>query len=174
MKKESKIIGLLKKIDTFDESSLLNTHDDNELTLSDKKQKSYLYREGLGILTNRLTLFGTYLCIALSLLMLVIYHHFTAIIPAVISFGLIGTRLYMMKYYAEYSKANKNFGKHNGYGKTGAIEIAANMIWLILISFLGGINLIGYAFAVVFCMMSVISGFLHLIYFVQMNEVEIN
>lgn len=171
LKKPKKINGM----DLFDEKTLLNHPTDNipSLNLSKKKQKVAMSREGLGILTSRASLCGTYLSIAFSVIMLAVYHHLSAFIPFFIAMGLIASRVYMMRYFAKYARWEQNFGKHHKFAIASTVNIVANMIWLIAISILGGINLFGYLFAVIFCMMSVVSGFAHLIYFTRMNEYEV-
>ena len=171
LKKLKKIIG----IDLFDEKTLLNHPTDNipSLNLSKKKQKVAMSRQGLGILTSRASLYGTYLSIAFSLIMLGGYHHLSVLIPLFISVGLIASRVYMMRYFARYARWEQDFGKQHKFAIASTVNIVVNMIWLIAISILGGINLFGYLFAVIFCMMSVVSGFAHLIYFVRMNAYEV-
>lgn len=171
LKKLKKINGM----DLFDEKTLLNHPTDNipSLNLSKKKQKVAMSREGLGILTSRASLCGTYLSIAFSVIMLAVYHHLSAFIPFFIAMGLIASRVYMMRYFAQYARWEQNFGKQHRFAIASTVNIVANMVWLIAISTLSGINLFGYLFALIFCMMSVISGFAHLIYFVRMNEYEV-
>lgn len=162
-------------IDFFDEKTLEDHRMDNipSLNLSAKKQKTALSRRGLGILTSRASLYGTYLAVFMSLIMLLVYHHLSAFLPILVAGGCVATRVFMMRFFAEFARWENEFGKKHKYAISSTCEIVANMIWLIAISLCGGINLIGYFFAVVFCLMSVASGFAQLIYFVKMNEIEI-
>lgn len=175
---KNKEASLKKKVecfDFFDEKTLYNDpkEDIESLKLSAKKKKTLMARQGLAILTSRATLIGTYLAFIFSLVMALIYHHLSAVIPIVIALGLVETRLLMMNYFAKNSTAKGNFGAKNHYATYGTVEVVANMFWLISMAIWGGVNLFGYSIAVIFCLMSVASAFAQLIYFVKMNEVEL-
>ena len=170
-----KKITNFKGIDLFDEKTLLNHKNDSisSLDLTPKKQKTALARQGLGILTSRASLYGTYLSVILSFLMLLIYHHLSAFIPMLLSILAVASRFYMMRYFAKFARWENDFGKKHKYAIYPTLAIITTMIWLIGISLWGGINLIGYLFAVIFAMMTVVSGFVQLIYFVRMNDIDV-
>lgn len=174
--KKSNLKKRLERWDFFDEKTLYNDPKENieSLKLSSKKKKTLMARQGLAILTSRATLIGTYFAVAFSLVMAVIYHHLSAVIPVVIALGLVETRLLMMKYFAENSTVKGKFGAKNHYATYGTIEVVANMFWLISMAIWGGVNLFGYSIAAIFCLISVASAFAQMIYFVKMNDIEIN
>src|SRR5699024_6521536 len=142
-------INSLKKLkktngmDLFDENTLLNHPTDSIplLNLSKKKQKVAMSRQGLGILTSRASLYGTYLSIAFSLIILALYNLLSLIIPLFISVGLIASSIYMMRYIARYARLEQDFVKQHKFSIASTVNIVVNMIGLIAISILGGINL---------------------------------
>ena len=85
----------------------------------------------------------------------------------------VASRFYMMRYFAKFARWENDFGKKHKYAIYPTLAIITTMIWLIGISLWGGINLIGYLFAVIFAMMTVVSGFVQLIYFVRMNDIDV-